>query len=100
MERSKPWNGRQTARRTAIRRSRPISRPIIDESPDAAFLYARTVETALRTGTIVAAGRLDSDHVSVPDLEYGIGMATRSSHMMAEGAADYMAENENQANAQ
>lgn len=62
--------------------------------------YARTAEMALRIATIVAIGRLDDDQVRLSDLEYGIGLAMRSSQMMAEGAADYMADNENQANAQ
>ena len=62
--------------------------------------YARTVEMALRIATIVAIGRLDDDQVRLSDLDYGIGLAMRSADLMVTGAADYMAENENQANAQ
>ncbi|WP_309086417.1 bifunctional DNA primase/polymerase [Chelativorans sp.] len=62
--------------------------------------YARTVEMALRIATIVAIGRLDDDQVRKSDLDFGIDLALRSAKMMADGAADYMAENENQANAQ
>lgn len=62
--------------------------------------YARTVEMALRIATIVAIGRLEENQVRISDLECGIGLAMRSAEMMTEGAADYMAENENQANAQ
>lgn len=73
---------------------------IMRQEAERAAFYARTSEMALRIATIVAVGRLDDDQVRLSDLEYGIGLAMHSSQMMAEGAADYMAENENQANAQ
>jgi len=62
--------------------------------------YARTAEMALRIATIVAIGRLEDDQVRLADLEFGITLATRSAETMAAGAADYMADTENQANAQ
>ena len=72
----------------------------IEEDAEAGSFYARTVEMALRIATIVAVGRLDDDQVRIADLEYGIALAKSSAEMMAQGAADYMADNENQANAQ
>jgi len=61
--------------------------------------YVRTAEMALRIATIIAIG-CGRDNVRAEDLEYGIGIAKASADFMVEGAADYMAENENQANAQ
>ncbi|WP_246674997.1 MULTISPECIES: DUF3987 domain-containing protein [unclassified Mesorhizobium] len=69
-------------------------------SPDTGAFYARTAEMALRIATIVAVGRRDDDQVRISDLEFGIALATSSAQTMAAGAADYMADNENQANAQ
>lgn len=79
--------------------SREVEALMRQKAEQGAF-YARTAEMALRIATIVAIGRLDDDQVRLSDLEYGIGLAMRSAEMMTEGAADYMAENENQANAQ
>lgn len=63
--------------------------------------YARTAEMAVRIATILAIGRLDgSDNIRLPEIEYATAMARQSADMMAEGAADYMSENEHQANAQ
>lgn len=73
---------------------------LIEREPDTASFYARTAEMALRIATIVALGRLDDDQVRLSDMEYGIKVAYRSARFMAEGADDYMADNENQANAQ
>ena len=72
----------------------------IDGDPDSAAIYARVVEMALRIATIVAVGRMDDDQVQKQDLEFGIAVASASASFMAEGVADYMADNENQANAQ
>lgn len=68
--------------------------------PDRGAFFARTAEMALRIATIVAVGRLDDDQVRRGDIEYGIGLARASAELMAAGAADYMAENQNQADAQ
>lgn len=68
--------------------------------PEVGAFYARSAEIALRIATIVAIGRLDDDQVRKSDMEYGIDLAWRSAKAMATGAADYMADNENQANAQ
>lgn len=73
---------------------------IIDSDPGLAPFYARTVEMALRIATIVSIGRLDDDQVRIGDLEFGMALAISSATAMAQGAADYMADNENQANAQ
>lgn len=72
----------------------------IDADPEMAPFYARTVEMALRIATIVAVGRCEEDAVRKTDLQVGITIASLSSSLMAQGAADYMADNENQANAQ
>lgn len=70
-------------------------------TPDHAALWGRTAEMALRIATIVAIGRLEGDDsVRLADLEFGIAMATRSAEMMIAGAMEYMAENQNQADAQ
>ncbi len=68
--------------------------------PEHGAFFARTAEMAVRIATIIAVGRLDDDQVRIDDLEYGIAVALASATMMQAGAADYMAENENQANAQ
>jgi len=54
---------------------------------------------ALRLATVIAIGR-GHDHIRIEDLEYGIKLAKQSGEYLEEGATDYMAENENQANAQ
>lgn len=87
----------------ALQRYRAFSREIeqvVRSSPDRAPFFARTVEIALRIATIIAVGRGEDDQVRVGDLESGIAIATASATLMADGAADYMADNENQANAQ
>jgi hypothetical protein len=73
---------------------------IMRKEPESAAFYARAAEMALRIATIVAIGRLEDEQVRLADLEFGIGLAMTSSRIMAEGAADYMSENENQSNAQ
>jgi hypothetical protein len=73
---------------------------IITADPFAGAFYARTAEMALRIATIVAIGRMEDDRLRKSDLEFGIIVAKLSSEIMAEGAAEYMSENENQANAQ
>lgn len=72
----------------------------IDADPDTAPVHARVVEMALRIATIIAVGRCDEYSVRRSDLEMGIAIATASAQLMAQGVADYMADNENQANAQ
>lgn len=71
----------------------------IEQEPDAAAFHARAVEMAIRIATIVAIGRMEDMAVRKADLEFGISVAMASAKIMVEGAADYMAENENQANA-
>ena len=73
---------------------------LIDADPETGAFYARTVEMALRIATIVAIGRMDDDRLRIADLEYGILVARQSAATMAAGAAEWMADNENQANAQ
>lgn len=73
---------------------------IMRADPERGAFYARTAEMALRIATIVAIGRLDDEQVRKSDLEYGIALATQSAELMVTGAADYMSDNENQANAQ
>ena len=73
---------------------------IMDREKEAGAFYARSVEMALRIATIVAVGRLDDDQVRRADIEFGIAVARQSARFMALGAADYMADNDNQANAQ
>lgn len=72
----------------------------VSRDPDNGAFYARSAEMAVRIATIIAIGRLDDDQVRMADLEYGIMIAQRSAEMMQAGANDYMASNENQANAQ
>ncbi|MCH4542732.1 bifunctional DNA primase/polymerase [Ochrobactrum sp. A-1] len=79
--------------------SREIER-LMDKDVEASAFYARTVEMSLRIATIVAIGRLDDEQVRRVDMEFGIEVAHQSARFMASGAADYMADNENQANAQ
>ncbi|NVM43200.1 bifunctional DNA primase/polymerase [Ochrobactrum intermedium] len=79
--------------------SREIER-LMDKDVEASAFYARTVEMSLRIATIVAIGRLDDEQVRRADMEFGIEVAHQSARFMASGAADYMADNENQANAQ
>ena len=79
--------------------SQEISAIMRKDAESGAF-HARTVEMAVRIATIVAIGRCEDDQVRMADLEYGIEAAMASARMMSEGAADYMADNENQANAQ
>jgi hypothetical protein len=73
---------------------------VIDGSPDLAPFYARVPEMALRIATIVSVGRHEDEAVRSSDLEFGIAVSRLSAGLMAQGAADYMADNENQANAQ
>lgn len=73
---------------------------IMRRDVDRGAFYARTAEMALRIATIVAVGRLQDDQVRKSDMEFGIEIARASAELMAAGAADYMADNENQANAQ
>ncbi|MCE7028461.1 bifunctional DNA primase/polymerase [Jiella avicenniae] len=65
--------------------------------PAEADLLGRTVEMAVRIATIVAAGR-GSASVSVEDIAFGIDLARQSADTMIAGAADFMAENEQEAN--
>ena len=67
---------------------------------DRGAFFARTAEMALRIATIVAVGRMEDEAVRKSDIEFGIEIARASAEMMATGAADYMADNEHQANAQ
>jgi hypothetical protein len=71
-----------------------------DADPFAAAFWARTAEMALRIATVIAIGRLDDLQVRIADLEYGIELARVSAQIMQAGAAEYMSENYNQANAQ
>ena len=71
-----------------------------DADPFAAAFWARTAEMALRIATVIAIGRLDDMQVRLADLEYGIELARMSAQIMQAGAAEYMSENDNQANAQ
>ncbi|MCY0150900.1 bifunctional DNA primase/polymerase [Hoeflea sp. G2-23] len=73
---------------------------LIDKDPESGAFYARTVEMALRIATIVAIGRMEGIKLQSSDLEYGIMVARQSAEFMAAGAAEWMADNENQANAQ
>ena len=73
---------------------------LIRSDADRGAFYARTSEMAVRIATIVAIGRLDDEQVRIADLEFGVSLSRASADMMATGAADYMADNENQANAQ
>lgn len=73
---------------------------LIDKNPEDGAFYARTVEMALRIATVVAIGRLEDIKIRASDLEYGILLARHSAEFMAAGAAEWMADNENQANAQ
>jgi hypothetical protein len=59
--------------------------------------YARTAENAIRVATIIAAGRMDDFKVRREDLEWALDFARMSAEAMVSGAADYMAENENEA---
>jgi len=61
--------------------------------------FVRTAEMALRIATIIAIG-CGRDNVRREDLDYGIKIARTSADFMVEGARDYMAENDNQANMQ
>gem|GEM_PF-1566523 len=72
---------------------------MLEEHPQKDVFYGRAAEMALRIATIIAIGR-GHDHIQLDDLEYGIRMAKQSGKVLEEGATDYMAENENQANAQ
>lgn len=73
-----------------------VEERMIAEPQNVAFL-ARTVEMAVRIATIVAAG-CERENVRVEDIRYGIELARQSAEMMITGAADYMAENEQEAN--
>jgi hypothetical protein len=72
----------------------------MSENPDQAELFVRTAEMALRIASIVAIGRMEDHQVRLSDVRYGINLARQSSRLMAHGAAEWMSENENQANAQ
>jgi len=72
---------------------------MLEEHPQKDVFYGRAAEMALRIATIIAIGR-GHDNIRLDDLEYGIKMARNSGKVLEEGAADFMAENENQANAQ
>jgi len=72
---------------------------MLEEHPQRDVFYGRAAEMALRVATIIAIGR-GNDNIRIDDLEYGIKLAKLSGEYLEEGAADYMAENENQANAQ
>ncbi len=73
---------------------------IMERDHERGAFFARTAEMALRIATIIAIGRMDDDQVRLADLDFGIEVARRSAELMAAGAADYMADNENQANSQ
>jgi len=72
---------------------------LLEEQPQTDVFYGRAAEMALRIATIISIG-CGRDNVRIEDLEYGIRLARASGKTLEEGAADYMAENENQANAQ
>jgi len=72
---------------------------MLEEHPQRDVFYGRAAEMALRVATIIAIGR-GHDNIRIDDLEYGIKLAKLSGEYLEEGAADFMAENENQANAQ
>lgn len=73
---------------------------LIDKDHESGAFYARTVEMALRIATIVAIGRMEDVKLRSSDLEYGILVARQSAEFMSAGASEWMADNENQANAQ
>lgn len=93
-----PWCS-DGAEKCYFRFGKEIER-LMDKNPDAAAFYARTVEMALRIATIVAIGRLEDEQIRLSDMEYGIKVSYQSARFMETGAADYMSDNENQANAQ
>lgn len=68
------------------------------EAPEEAPFLARTHEYAVRIATIVAVGR-GASTVEVPDVEFGAALAMRSAVDVIAGARGYMAETDNQANA-
>ena len=70
---------------------------LMSDKPAEADLRGRSAEMAIRIATIVAVGR-GSSTVDVGDVKYGIAMAHRSAETMIAGAADFMAENEQEAN--
>lgn len=73
---------------------------IMDREKEAGAFYARTVEMSLRIATIVAIGRMEDDQIRKEDIGFGVSVSRHSANIMATGAADYMSDNENQANAQ
>jgi hypothetical protein len=93
-----PWCG-DGAHKRYNSFSAEIERIMRKDVGEGAF-YARSAEMALRIATIVAIGRMNDDQVRKSDIEFGIDIAYRSAKLMAAGAGDYMADNENQANAQ
>jgi hypothetical protein len=69
------------------------------DSPEKREFNVRALEMSIRIATIIAIGR-GHDSVRIDDVKSGIAMASESVRIMVEGADDYMAENDNQANAQ
>lgn len=84
------------AERAWARYSEEVERLMLDD-PAQADLRGRSAEMAIRIATIVAIGR-GSRTVDADDVEYGMTMAHRSAETMIAGAADFMAENEQEAN--
>ncbi|MDY8108272.1 PriCT-2 domain-containing protein [Fulvimarina sp. 2208YS6-2-32] len=70
---------------------------LMSDDPAQADLRGRTAEMAVRIATIVAIGR-GSETVDLEDLQYGMTLASRSADTMIAGAADFMAENDQEAN--
>jgi Bifunctional DNA primase/polymerase, N-terminal/Primase C terminal 2 (PriCT-2)/Protein of unknown function (DUF3987) len=69
------------------------------DDPEKREFNVRALEMSIRIATIIAIGR-GQDSVRIEDIRSGIAMASESVNIMVEGAGDYMAENDNQANAQ
>lgn len=65
--------------------------------PDEAELVIRSAELAIRIASIIAAGQ-NSSSVTAADVAFGVSLARQSAEHMIAGAADYMAENETEAN--
>lgn len=68
-----------------------------DQAPEEAELVTRAAEIAVRIATTIAAGR-DRRVVDADDVRYGAQVARQSAEAMIAGAAEYMAENEQEAN--
>lgn len=75
----------------------PATGPDLHERGKVDRPYVRVTATIAK---LHAAGRMDEMAVRRSDLDYGLDMAGRSCALMERGAAEYMAESDNQAQAQ